>query len=137
MWKWSRPESNWNPGLRRPLYYPLYYETRKGGQNYLNNIKLPEVYGIFHRTGWIPGGEQVPGADGSKIISISKARYQSIFEIVDFHRSQVCIFEQLASLHRQKAQGIQVCRIRGRKKFPAKISAVPGGGIIGRVYLKQ
>lgn len=26
---WSRPESNWNPGLRRPLYYPLYYETVK------------------------------------------------------------------------------------------------------------
>ena len=24
---WSRPESNWNPGLRRPLYYPLYYGT--------------------------------------------------------------------------------------------------------------
>ncbi len=32
---WSRPESNWNPGLRRPLYYPLYYGTnypiREGG----------------------------------------------------------------------------------------------------------
>ena len=25
--RWSRPESNWNPGLRRPLYYPLYYGT--------------------------------------------------------------------------------------------------------------
>ena len=25
--KWSRQESNLNPGLRRPLYYPLYYET--------------------------------------------------------------------------------------------------------------
>lgn len=24
---WSRQESNLNPGLRRPLYYPLYYET--------------------------------------------------------------------------------------------------------------
>lgn len=25
--EWSRQESNLNPGLRRPLYYPLYYET--------------------------------------------------------------------------------------------------------------
>src|ERR1700755_1180521 len=40
---WSRPESNWNPGLRRPLYYPLYYRTNnslfrsplsEGGRNY-------------------------------------------------------------------------------------------------------
>jgi hypothetical protein len=24
---WSRQESNLDPGLRRPLYYPLYYRT--------------------------------------------------------------------------------------------------------------
>ena len=24
---WPRQESNLNPGLRRPLYYPLYYEA--------------------------------------------------------------------------------------------------------------
>jgi hypothetical protein len=28
LFTWSRQESNRDPGLRRPLYYPLYYGTR-------------------------------------------------------------------------------------------------------------
>ena len=39
---WSRQESNLNPGLRRPLYYPLYYETsrlqRGCSQNYAKKL---------------------------------------------------------------------------------------------------
>ena len=28
LYLWSRQESNLDPGLRRPLYYPLYYRTK-------------------------------------------------------------------------------------------------------------
>jgi hypothetical protein len=50
---WSRQESNLDPGLRRPLYYPLYYVTKdkttpfgrlsKGGRNYELFQQTPQV----------------------------------------------------------------------------------------------
>ena len=46
---WSRPESNWNPGLRRPLYYPLYYRTdpfaERGVKSRKNRRKQPDPKG--------------------------------------------------------------------------------------------
>ena len=36
---WSRPESNWNPGLRRPLYYPLYYRTGPFAERWVKSRK--------------------------------------------------------------------------------------------------